>query len=65
MQIYVNGDLTDIQQDSLGKVIEALGYERHKVVVAVNETFVPRLEWSLRKLSEQDRVEVLSAIQGG
>ncbi|MFF2642595.1 sulfur carrier protein ThiS [Streptomyces niveus] len=35
------------------------------VAAALNETVVPRGRWSATTLSEGDRVEVLTAVQGG
>ncbi|MCX3062354.1 sulfur carrier protein ThiS [Streptomyces beihaiensis] len=35
------------------------------VAAALNETVVPRARWSATALSEGDRVEVLTAVQGG
>ncbi|MEU9748535.1 MULTISPECIES: sulfur carrier protein ThiS [Streptomyces] len=35
------------------------------VAAALNETVVPRGHWSATALSEGDRVEVLTAVQGG
>lgn len=35
------------------------------VAAALNETVVPRAQWPATPLSEGDRVEVLTAVQGG
>jgi sulfur carrier protein len=35
------------------------------VAAAVNETVVPRTRWSATLLGDGDRVEVLTAVQGG
>jgi len=35
------------------------------VAVAVEGEVVPRAEWGTRSLSDDDRVEVLTAMQGG
>ncbi|MET4925546.1 sulfur carrier protein ThiS [Streptomyces sp. PSRA5] len=35
------------------------------VAAALNETVVPRGRWSATPLSDGDRVEVLTAVQGG
>ena len=35
------------------------------VAVAVNETVVPRGAWASSRLDDADRVEVLTAVQGG
>ena len=65
MEVIVNGDLVTIAAQPLDEALKSLGYECRKVVVAVNETFVPRTDWSTHKLQSNDRIEVLSAIQGG
>ena len=65
MQVIVNGDFVEVQSEELEAVLQELGYECKKVVVAINETFVPKTEWSTRSVLPKDRVEVLSAMQGG
>jgi sulfur carrier protein len=35
------------------------------VAVALNDDVVPRSRWALTELAEGDRVEVLTAVQGG
>ncbi|WP_050986396.1 MULTISPECIES: sulfur carrier protein ThiS [unclassified Streptomyces] len=35
------------------------------VAAALNEAVVPRSQWSAAVLAEGDRVEVLTAVQGG
>ncbi|WP_428986131.1 sulfur carrier protein ThiS [Streptomyces pyxinae] len=35
------------------------------VAAAVNETVVPRGQWAGTRLGEGDRIEVLTAVQGG
>ncbi|WP_016906967.1 sulfur carrier protein ThiS [Streptomyces xiaopingdaonensis] len=35
------------------------------VAVAVNEDVVPRSQWPSTRLGEGDRVEILTAVQGG
>jgi sulfur carrier protein len=35
------------------------------VAAALNETVIPRTRWSTTPLSDGDRVEILTAVQGG
>ena len=35
------------------------------IAVAVNDEVVPRSRWPSRRLQERDRVEILTAVQGG
>ena len=67
MDVYVNGDRVTVRTPSprIANVLEALGYECKKVVVAVNETFVARDEWPSYFLQPRDRLEVLGVIEGG
>ncbi|MYD44708.1 MAG: sulfur carrier protein ThiS [Gammaproteobacteria bacterium] len=65
MQVFINGEPVVVERAPLEEVLVLLGYEGKKVVVAVNEQFVPRTEWDLCELEADDRVDVLAAIQGG
>ena len=68
MNVVVNGDETTLSAGatvadvvaSLGRAPSSLG-----VAVAVNGEVVPRAEWSSTQVSDRDRIEVLSAAQGG
>jgi len=46
-------------------MVDALGRGRKGVAVAVNEEIVPRSRWDATTLHDGDRVEVLTAAQGG
>ena len=65
MQVFVNGKPVTVEPRRLSEVLVALEYECEKVAVAVNETFVPRGVWESRELKNDDRLDVLAAIQGG
>ncbi len=65
MQITVNGESIELAETRLADVIEALGYADKKIAVALNETFVPKPQWGSREIDAGDRIDVLSAIQGG
>jgi sulfur carrier protein len=43
----------------------AIGRPRRGLAVAVDAEVVPRSEWDARPLADGERVEVLTAIQGG
>ena len=69
MTIVVNGDRTPIADSvSVAGLVEKLtggtGAKRG-VAVAVNGEVVPRSAWAGTDLSDGDRVEVLTAAQGG
>ena len=65
MHVFVNGDRIRIDTDLLAEVVEALGFGDRKVVVAVNETFVAKAEWPSYQVHSEDRLDILSAMQGG
>ncbi len=48
-----------------GAVAPRAGVQGAGIAVAVNETVVPRGAWTRTRLCEADRVEVLTAVQGG
>ncbi|GHB43445.1 sulfur carrier protein [Streptomyces umbrinus] len=66
MSIFVNGERRQLAPDTaLDTLVAALTAAPSGVAAALNETVVPRAQWSKTLLSEGDRVEVLTAVQGG
>ncbi|UXY27060.1 sulfur carrier protein ThiS [Streptomyces sp. HUAS TT20] len=66
MNISVNGERREIAPGTaLGTLVESLTAAPRGVAAALNETVVPRARWSATTLCEGDRVEVLTAVQGG
>lgn len=66
MNISVNGERRVVAPGAgLDSVVRSLTAAPSGVAAALNETVVPRAEWSATPLREGDRVEVLTAVQGG
>ncbi|HET9379352.1 MAG TPA: sulfur carrier protein ThiS [Streptomyces sp.] len=66
MRITVNGEPHEFRPGTaLGTVVLSLAAAPSGVAAALNETVVPRAQWPSTPLSEGDRVEVLTAVQGG
>ncbi|TLS41340.1 sulfur carrier protein ThiS [Streptomyces montanus] len=66
MNIIVNGERQEIAADTaLDTLVAGLTTAPSGVAAALNETVVPRAQWPSTPLSEGDRVEVLTAVQGG
>ncbi|MFG3289991.1 sulfur carrier protein ThiS [Streptomyces sp. NPDC048179] len=64
--ISVNGERREIVPGTaLDTLVRSLTPAPSGVAAAVNETVVPRGEWPGTALAEGDRVEVLTAVQGG
>ncbi|MYS88069.1 MULTISPECIES: sulfur carrier protein ThiS [Streptomyces] len=66
MNISVNGEPRDVRPGTaLDSVVKSLTAAPSGVAAALNETVVPRAQWPSTPLAEGDRVEVLTAVQGG
>lgn len=67
MRLTVNGrDLVEGRDElSVAALVDRLTQERRGVAVAVNGAVVPRSTWATVGLADGDRVEVLTAAQGG
>jgi sulfur carrier protein len=65
--IYVNGDPRERAGATIAELLADLGVEpgARGVAVAVEGEVVPRAEWPRRRVNEGERVEALSAMQGG
>jgi sulfur carrier protein len=66
MNIVVNGERRRIAAGTaLDTLVATLTPSSSGVAAALNETVVPRAQWPSTPLAEGDRVEVLTAVQGG
>jgi sulfur carrier protein len=66
MNISVNGEPRQVAPGTaLDALVKTLTAAPSGVAAALNETVVPRAQWPSTSLSEGDRVEVLTAVQGG
>ena len=66
MIVTVNGQRRELPVDTtVATVVAELGGGTSGVAVAVNDTVVPRAAWETTTLDDGDRVEVLTAVQGG
>ncbi|MEW2073266.1 sulfur carrier protein ThiS [Streptomyces sp. NPDC012403] len=66
MNVSVNGERREFAPGTaLDLVVKSLTAAPSGVAAALNETVVPRAQWPATPLREGDRVEVLTAVQGG
>ncbi|MFI5935702.1 sulfur carrier protein ThiS [Actinoplanes sp. NPDC051494] len=66
MRVNVNGsDRTVEAASTIEGLVASVTPARRGVAVAVNGEVVPRSTWPAAELREGDRVEVLTAAQGG
>ncbi|MGW1894792.1 sulfur carrier protein ThiS [Streptomyces sp. NPDC002004] len=66
VSVSVNGAVRAVAPGTtLDTVVSTLTAAPSGVAAALNETVVPRTQWPTTTLREGDRVEVLTAVQGG
>ncbi|MGW2282583.1 sulfur carrier protein ThiS [Streptomyces sp. NPDC001770] len=66
VSVSVNGDPRDVSAGTtLGALVASLTRAPSGVAAAVNESVVPRSAWDSTALTGGDRIEVLTAVQGG
>ncbi|MEU1627241.1 sulfur carrier protein ThiS [Streptomyces sp. NPDC020096] len=66
MTVSLNGETREVPEGlTLDRLVATLTTAHSGVAAAVNETVVPRSRWTSTALGDGDRVEVLTAVQGG
>jgi sulfur carrier protein len=66
VSVSVNGEPRELAPGlTLDRLVATLSTAPSGVAAALNETVVPRGRWSATALRDGDRVEVLTAVQGG
>lgn len=64
--VSVNGERRGVEPGTaLDALVRSLTAAPSGVAAALNETVVPRAQWPSTPLAEGDRVEILTAVQGG
>jgi sulfur carrier protein len=66
LRLTVNGEPRSVPHGTtLAEVVAQLSTAPSGVAAAVNEAVVPRSAWGGTALADADRVEILTAVQGG
>jgi sulfur carrier protein len=66
VEVTVNGAARELPAGTtVAALVDELAGRRAGVAVAVNEAVLPRASWERTELRPADRVEVLTAVQGG
>ncbi|MEV6951390.1 sulfur carrier protein ThiS [Streptomyces sp. NPDC051183] len=66
VSVSVNGEPREVAAGTtLDTVVAALTTAPSGVAAALNETVVPRGQWPATAVGDGDRVEILTAVQGG
>ena len=66
MRIVLNGAAHELAgQPCLADLVRQVSDRETGIAVAVNSAVVPRTSWSTTAVNEGDRVDVVTAVQGG
>jgi len=65
MYLHVNGDGIEVKARFLAELLDELGYEGDWLATAVNNELVTAAQRPTHRICENDRVEILSPMQGG
>lgn len=65
MQIFINGEAVNTKAEFLADLLLEHGFEGDWLATAVNSELVPAEERAFCALAQNDRIEVLSPMQGG
>ncbi len=65
LALTVNGEPVRVRAVNVTELLAVLGHEGGFVAVAINRTVIPRGRWLETRLSEGDRIEIVTPRQGG
>lgn len=66
MQIILNNNLYNTQDKiTLNELVKELNCKRDNIAVAVNLSVIPQSDYNDFALKENDKVEIVTAFQGG
>ncbi|RWX14182.1 sulfur carrier protein ThiS [Rhizobium hidalgonense] len=65
MQLIINGEAQTIAAATLSQLLTALDYEGDWLATAVNGELVHREDREEHMLNDNDRIEILTPMQGG
>ena len=66
IRVTINGERVSVPAgSSLGVLVEDRAGRRAGVAAALNDDVVPRTAWDTTRVGEGDRIEVVTAVQGG
>ncbi|MFZ6655258.1 sulfur carrier protein ThiS [Undibacterium sp. TJN19] len=65
MEIQLNGETRQLSSALLADLIAELNLSQQAIAVAVNRQIIPKSQWGVHQLREQDNVDVVRAIGGG
>ncbi len=65
MKITVNQTAYDLSITSLSELTEKLQINPKGTAIAVNDLVIPKKDWETYQISENDKITIIRATQGG
>lgn len=68
MNIEINGQTVAMDPDdwNISKVLDARGFKSTKgLAVAINDAIIPKGQWEQTSISDNDKILIITATQGG
>jgi len=66
MKLFINNIETSAYSNNLSDILKEKEFlEKKGIAVAINNSVVPKSEWTNTKLNENDKILIITATQGG
>jgi thiamine biosynthesis protein ThiS len=67
IQVSINNHVETLDAHcTVLKALEVLGYDKTGMLgIAINQTFVPKDQWAITELIDQDNIDILNPVSGG
>lgn len=65
MHVLINNELTATEAVNVAELAEQLQLPQRGVALAVNQTIIPRMEWTSTVLMPNDNITIIKAAFGG
>ncbi|HEU4931190.1 MAG TPA: sulfur carrier protein ThiS [Pyrinomonadaceae bacterium] len=65
MNVYVNGELREVEATSLAELVANLDLPVARIAIELNREVVRRSEWGNTSLKDEDRIEIVHFVGGG
>lgn len=63
--VRINGELVDAEGKTVSEILSELGYNEKAVAVELNESILPKCDYSSAVLKDGDSAEVVRFVGGG
>lgn len=66
MQVIINGKESTLPENcTAAKMLEFLGYKNKMIVIERNLKIIPKEDFEIAKINEDDIIEIISFVGGG